>query len=60
MTQSVVDALERAGRLEALGVMVRSGELAADAKAFAVFYARGGNRRMRRAAARASRGSRRS
>ena len=47
------DALDTAARLEALGVEVRSAELHAEAKRLQDWHASGGNRAMRRAAARA-------
>jgi hypothetical protein len=46
------DAIETAGRLQAMGVEIRSAELTAKAKAAQEFAARGGNRQMRRAAKR--------
>jgi hypothetical protein len=49
-----VNALETARRLEALGVVVRSAELADEAKRQQEFQ-QNGNRAMRRAAARAKR-----
>ena len=49
------EALGIASRLEAVGVIVRSRELEAEAKAIREFHERGGNRAMRRAAAKAAR-----
>lgn len=46
---NVLQALERANRLEKMGVTVRSPELAGEAQRIREFYARGGNRAMRRA-----------
>jgi ribosomal protein S8E len=51
----VIDALRRTRRLEELGLLVQSRELASRAKEISAFWARGGNRRMRRAAAKAAR-----
>jgi hypothetical protein len=50
-----LEALQRTHRLEELGVVIRSRELEQAAKAFVEFHARGGNRAMRRAAAKAAR-----
>lgn len=50
-----LEALQRTGRLEELGFVVRSRELAQTAKAIVEFKNRGGNRAMRRAAAKADR-----
>lgn len=47
--------LERAQRLQELGVVVRSPELSEFASQTSDFYERGGNRAMRRAAERAAR-----
>jgi hypothetical protein len=47
-----IAALEQASRLEAIGVVVRSAELHAAAQQLQTFAAGGGNRAMRRAAAR--------
>lgn len=52
MDKKTLEALERAQRLTAMGFEVRSPELAAEAKATREFAGRGGNRAMRRAAAR--------
>lgn len=46
------EAIETAQRLTAMGIEVRSPELAAEAKAQREFVERGGNRAMRRAARR--------
>lgn len=54
MDASILEALERAHRLERMGLLVRSDELADEAKRLEMFYANGGNRAMRRAAARAA------
>lgn len=51
--QTTLEALERAQRLQAFGIAIRSEELRNEASKYATFAARGGNRRMRRAAARA-------
>lgn len=56
---NVVEALQRTQRLEELGLVVRSATLAKEARELLEFNARGGNRAMRRAAARASRRKRR-
>lgn len=50
-----LDALAAAHRLSELGVDVRSPELLEQAKTMRDFQARGGNRAMRRAAAKAAR-----
>lgn len=50
-----LEALQRTQRLEELGLVIRSRELADTAKRFAEFHERGGNRAMRRGAARAAR-----
>lgn len=52
---SVLDAIQRAARLEALGITIRSAELREEAKRHREFVESGGNRAMRRAAARAQR-----
>lgn len=49
------DPLATAARLESMGVVVRSVELSEEAKRRREFYERGGNRAMRRSAARAAR-----
>lgn len=54
-----LEALRRTHRLQELGFVVRSRELSTAAKTLAEFHARGGNRAMRRAAAKARRRSRR-
>lgn len=59
MNGDTLDALARAHRLETLGITVRSEELAADAKRLREFAAAGGNRAMRRAAAKQDRSKRR-
>lgn len=50
-----LEALKIAARLEQIGITVRSPELKAESEALDAFYARGGNRAMRRAAKRAAR-----
>jgi len=50
-----LEALQRTGRLEELGFVIRSRELADAAKTLIEFKNRGGNRAMRRAAAKAAR-----
>lgn len=50
-----LEALQRTGRLEELGFVVRSPELIKAAKSIVEFNNRGGNRAMRRAAAKAAR-----
>lgn len=50
-----LDAISRAHRLQTLGIVVRSPELAGKAQEIRDFYARGGNRAMRRATKRARR-----
>lgn len=52
---NVFEALDRAARLQSLGLQVRSPELAGEAQRMREFYATGGNRQMRRAAARGNR-----
>ena len=52
---NVIEALQRTQRLEELGLVVRSASLAQEAREVAAFVERGGNRRMRRAAAKARR-----
>jgi hypothetical protein len=47
------DALQLAGRLQALGIAIRSAELSQKARATNEFVQRGGNRAMRRARKRA-------
>lgn len=47
------EALNTAARLEAMGITIRSVELSEEAKRRRDFIERGGNRRMRRAAAKA-------
>lgn len=54
-----LEALERTQRLQELGLAIRSEELAQAARRLREFNARGGNRRMRRAAAKAARRKRR-
>ncbi len=49
------EALDRAARLAAMGLEVRSVELTAEAKALWEWHAKGGNRQMRRQAAKAKR-----
>lgn len=49
-----IEILERTRRLEELGLAIRSEEIKAIAREIGEFHARGGNRAMRRAAARAS------
>lgn len=46
-----LEQLQTVARLEAMGVVVKSPELREQAKQLNEFYARGGNRAMRRAAA---------
>lgn len=46
-------AIETAGRLQELGIFVRSAEIREKAEAINQFYEKGGNRAMRRAAKRA-------
>jgi hypothetical protein len=48
----VKKALDTAARLEGMGIVVRSAELREQAASARSFYERGGNRAMRRAAAR--------
>lgn len=55
MNIAELEALERAGRLAELGVVIRSAELTEHAKSLKTFNAAGGNRAMRRAAKRAAR-----
>lgn len=55
MARDPFAALVRAARLEQLGVTVRSPELERQAAELKQFYERGGNRAMRRQAARAQR-----
>lgn len=50
---NVIEALQRTRRLEELGLVVRSAELAGQAAELRAFHERGGNRAMRRAAKRA-------
>jgi hypothetical protein len=50
-----VEALQATRRLEELGVLVPSRELASQLQELRTFNARGGNRSMRRAAAKARR-----
>ena len=52
---NTLDALATAQRLEELGLVIRSAELQEEAKQLVAFRGRGGNRAMRRAAARAAR-----
>ncbi len=49
------EALDRAARLAAMGLEVRSVELADEAKRIADWNLKGGNRKMRRQAAKAKR-----
>lgn len=55
MNEASLDDLQRAARLEAMGVHVRSAELTDLARRTNDFHANGGNRAMRRAAARTTR-----
>lgn len=50
-----LDVLRQAGRLEQMGLVIRSAELRERAAEIKSFYERGGNRAMRRAADRAKR-----
>lgn len=50
-----LDAIRTAARLQELGLVVKSPTLAGVARDLNEFHARGGNRQMRRAAARAAR-----
>jgi hypothetical protein len=50
-----VEAIERAARLQQMGVEVRSPELEGEAARMRAFADRGGNREMRRSAQRAAR-----
>lgn len=50
-----LEAIDRAARLQELGIEIRSAELREKASDFRGFYERGGNRHMRRAAERAKR-----
>jgi hypothetical protein len=50
-----LEALERCARLERMGLIVKSAKLAETAEKLHTFRAAGGNRAMRRAAARATR-----
>ena len=52
---NVLEALQRPQRLEELGLVIRSRELQETARRFVEFNKRGGNRAMRRAAAKAAR-----
>jgi len=54
-----LEALQRTQRLEELGLVIRSRELEQAAKTIVDFPVRGGNRAMRRAAAKAARRKRR-
>lgn len=49
------EALQRAARLQEMGIAIRSSELSERAKTVNEFVTNGGNRAMRRAAARAKR-----
>jgi hypothetical protein len=50
-----LEAINRASRLEQMGIVVRSPQLLEKAQSIAAFNAAGGNRAMRRAAKRAAR-----
>jgi hypothetical protein len=50
-----VEAINRASRLEQMGIVIRSPELLEKAQSIAAFVEAGGNRAMRRAAKRAAR-----
>lgn len=51
---NVLEALQRTRRLEELGLVVRSASLANEAREIVEFQKRGGNRAMRRQAAKAT------
>ncbi len=56
MDRADVQALEQAARLQSIGVVVRSAEIAETAAQLRAFGEAGGNRAMRRAAKRVMRG----
>jgi hypothetical protein len=55
-----LESLQRASRLAEMGLLVRSAELTQQADELRAFVERGGNRKMRRAAAKAARRRKRS